>query len=65
MLPLARAAGEADARSTFGLTHGTPQPPPPWAQRWLEEPRSKGTKAVTIPSMVQRNPALLFPVKHH
>jgi len=53
MLELAKAAGEADARSAFGLSHGTPQPPPSWAQRWLEEPSKNGTKKVTIPSMSQ------------
>lgn len=53
MLELAKAAGEADALSAFGLSHGTPQPPPTWAQRWLDEKHETGTKRVTIPSMSQ------------
>jgi hypothetical protein len=53
MLGLAKAAGEADALSSFGLAHGTPLPPPSWAQRWLSESSKHGTKKVTIPSMSQ------------
>lgn len=53
MRELAKFAGEADALSAFGLAHGTPQPPPPWAQRWLEDKHRTGTKKVTIPSMSQ------------
>jgi len=53
MLRLAKAAGEADALSSFGLAHGTPLPPPSWAQRWLGESSKNGTKKVTIPSMSQ------------
>lgn len=53
MLRLAKAAGEADALSAFGMAHGTPLPPPSWAQRWLDEKSKNGTKRVTIPSMSQ------------
>lgn len=51
----AKAAGEADALSAFGLAHGTPQPPPSWAQRWLEDKPRNGSKKVTIPSMSQES----------
>ena len=53
MLSLAKAAGETDALSSFGLAHGTPLPPPSWAQRWLSEESKNRTKKVTIPSMSQ------------
>ena len=55
MLRLAKSAGEADALSSFGLAHGTPLPPPSWAQRWLSESSKNGTKKVTIPSMSQES----------
>jgi len=53
MQELAAAAGRDDALSSFGLAHGTPLPPPSWAQRWLGETSKNGTKRVTIPSMSQ------------
>lgn len=53
MSEVAKAAGEADALSAFGLAHGTPLPPPSWAQTWLDEKHRTGTKKVTIPSMSQ------------
>jgi hypothetical protein len=53
MFRRAKAAGEAAALNAFGLAHGTPLPPPSWAQQWLEAPSRKGTKKVTIPSMSQ------------
>ena len=49
-----KQAGEDDARSSFGLQNGTPRPPPPWAQKWLDEARSSGTKNLTIPSMREK-----------
>jgi hypothetical protein len=50
----ARAAGEVDALSAFGLAHGTPKPPPTWAQRWLSAEGSPSRK-VTIPSVSQES----------
>lgn len=49
-----KLAGEEDALSTFGLAHGTPRPPPLWAQEWLESARKNGTKNLTIPSMREK-----------
>lgn len=43
----AKLSGEKDALSAFGLRHGTPSPPPPWAQKWQGR--------VTIPSMLEKN----------
>jgi hypothetical protein len=49
-----KLAGEEDALSSFGLAHGTPRPPPSWAQGWLEGARKNGTKNLTIPSMREK-----------
>jgi len=49
-----KLAGEDDALSAFGLAHGTPRPPPTWAQDWLESARKNGTKNLTIPSMREK-----------
>lgn len=49
-----KLAGEEDALSAFGLAHGTPRPPPTWAQSWLETARKHGTKNLTIPSMSEK-----------
>lgn len=49
-----KLAGEEDALSAFGLVHGTPRPPPTWAQGWLETARKNGTKNLTIPSMREK-----------
>jgi hypothetical protein len=49
-----KLAGEQDALSSFGLAHGTPRPPPTWAQGWLDTTRKNGTKNLTIPSMREK-----------
>lgn len=54
MNELMKAAGERDALSAFNLAHGTPRPPPSWAQEWLEGTRKSGTKQLTIPSMREK-----------
>lgn len=54
MNELMKAAGERDALSAFNLAHGTPRPPPSWAQEWLEGTRKSGTKHLTIPSMREK-----------
>lgn len=48
-----KKAGEAAALNAFGLTHGTPKPPPTWSQSWQGAPVKNVQKRVTLPSMSQ------------
>lgn len=45
--------GQEEALSAFGLKHGTPKPPPSWAQEWQGSDVPRVGKRVKIPSMQQ------------
>lgn len=57
-MSFAKRAGEEAALSAFGVSHGTPKPPPTWAQDWLKEKRKTGTQNLTIPSMSEKRALL-------